>query len=212
MSVVAASFTEDHVVRLTGLTKGQLRAWDRRGFFAPHHAYEDRKVPYSRIHSFRDVVGLKAISTLLKKHRVSLPQLIVVANELSRRGFEHWADVTLYVIKGDVSFRERSGDKVEIIKSGQFAMLPVIDVISNVTEAAENIMQRSDEGIGKIVQNKHIMRNAPVIAGTRIPVATIQRYTKAGFSNAQIISEYPSITETDIKAAISFNQGLAKSA
>ena len=30
---IVRAFGEDHVVRLTGLSRGQLRAWDRSGFF-----------------------------------------------------------------------------------------------------------------------------------------------------------------------------------
>jgi uncharacterized protein (DUF433 family) len=41
-----------------------------------------------------------------------------------------------------------------------------------------------------------------VIAGTRIPVATIKRFAEDGYSVDQIRQEYPSLTEVDIKAAI----------
>src|SRR3546814_1019024 len=66
---IVRAFGEEHVSRLTGLSVGQLRAWDRRGFFSPHYAYEDRRSPYSRVYSFRDVVGLRAIAVLKQKHR-----------------------------------------------------------------------------------------------------------------------------------------------
>src|SRR3546814_1264985 len=34
---IVRAFGEEHVSRLTGLSVGQLRAWDRRGFFSPHY-------------------------------------------------------------------------------------------------------------------------------------------------------------------------------
>jgi len=101
-----AAFSEEHVVRLTGLTHGQLRAWDRAGFFQPRYAYEDRHVPYSRVYSFQDVVGLRTIAVLMKQYHVSLQKLRKVAEELIRRGYDHWADVRLYVLKGQVYFRQ----------------------------------------------------------------------------------------------------------
>ncbi|MGH7084563.1 MAG: DUF433 domain-containing protein [Stellaceae bacterium] len=36
-----------------------------------------------------------------------------------------------------------------------------------------------------------MLRNAPVVAGTRISTAAIKRYEDAGFTVAQIIEEYP---------------------
>ena len=212
MSTTISAFSEDHVVQLTGLTKRQLRAWDKRGFFAPHYAYEDRRAPYSRIYSFRDVVGLRTIAILLKDHHVSLSTLIAAASELDRRGYEHWADVTLHVINREVHFQKRGSEEVEGLKTGQFAMLPIIDVIDDVTTRLEALKHRSDKEIGRIERHRHVMRNAPVVAGTRITVATIQRYAEAGYSTEQILSEYPTLTERDIEAAISHREGLAQSA
>jgi uncharacterized protein (DUF433 family) len=40
-----------------------------------------------------------------------------------------------------------------------------------------------------------------VLAGTRIPVATVQRYLDAGYDTAAIIREYPSLTPADVEAA-----------
>jgi DNA-binding transcriptional MerR regulator len=69
-NTLIAAFSEEHVVRLTGLTHGQLRSWDRAGFFQPRYAYEDRHVPYSRVYSFQDVVGLRTIAVLMKEYKI----------------------------------------------------------------------------------------------------------------------------------------------
>jgi hypothetical protein len=65
-------FSDENVSRLTGPSKWQLRSWDRLGFFSPRFAYEDRFAPYSRIYSFKDVVGLRTIAVLMKDYHVSL--------------------------------------------------------------------------------------------------------------------------------------------
>ncbi len=93
-STLIAAFSEEHVVRLTGLTHGQLRSWDRAGFFQPRYAYEDRHVPNSRVYSFQDVVGLRTIAVLMKEYKISLQKLRKVAEELVKRGYDHWADVS----------------------------------------------------------------------------------------------------------------------
>ena len=60
--------------------------------------------------------------------------------------------------------------------------------------------------IGKVDRNRYIMRNVPVIAGTRIPTSAIFDLHQNGFSLAQIVAEYPRLTERDVKAAIQFEQ------
>src|SRR4030088_1439424 len=141
---VISAFSEDHVERLTGLSKGQLRSWDRAGFFAPHFAYEDRHAPYSRLYSFQDVVGLRTIAVLMKDYRISLQELRKVAQELIRRGHAHWAEVKLYGLKRQVHFRRPASEEIEGVWDGQLAMVHVIDVINDVEARVQDLHKRTD--------------------------------------------------------------------
>lgn len=79
------AFTADHVARLTGLSNRQLRYWDQTGFFAPTHLDEHHRRAFGRIYSFRDVVGLRAISILRKTHKIPLQELRRVGEWLRGR-------------------------------------------------------------------------------------------------------------------------------
>jgi uncharacterized protein (DUF433 family) len=212
MASVLQAFTEDHVIRLTGLSRSQLRAWDRIGFFKPDYAYEDRHQPYSRIYSFQDVVGLRTIAVLRQRYRISLQQLRKVAIELTARGFGHWAEIKLYVVNGQVHFRRPGSEDVEGVWDGQLAMVPVIDVIQDVEERVRDLRVRKSDQLGQIERHKFVVRNASVIAGTRIPTAAIRRFREAGYSVDQIIRQYPTLTKEDVDAAIAHEEGLARSA
>lgn len=209
---VLQAFTEDHVIRLTGLSRTQLRAWDRIGFFTPNYAYEDRHQPYSRIYSFQDVVGLRTIAVLRQQYRVSLQQLRKVAVELTERGFGHWAEIKLYVVKGQVHFRRPGSQQVEGVWDGQLAMVPVIEVIQDVEERVRDLRERKVDQRGQIERHKFVARNASVIAGTRIPTAAIRRFREAGYSTEEILRQYPTLTREDVDAAIEYEEGLAHSA
>jgi uncharacterized protein (DUF433 family) len=209
---VLQAFTEDHVIRLTGLSRSQLRAWDRIGFFKPDYAYEDRHQPYSRIYSFQDVVGLRTIAVLRQRYRISLQQLRRVATELTARGFGHWAEIKLYVVKGQVHFRRPGSQDVEGVWDGQLAMVPVIEVILDVEDRVRDLRKRKTDQLGHIERHKFVVRNASVIAGTRIPTAAIRRFREAGYSVDQIIRQYPTLTKEDVEAAIAHEERLARSA
>lgn len=209
---VIGAFSADQVVRLTSLSRGQLSYWDRTGFFSPQYASENTRDPYSRVYSFRDIVGLRTIAILRKEYHVSLPRLRKTAADLVAKGYESWAELELYLVKGEVHFRAPGTDHVEGVSSGQVAMLPIIDVINDVSERVEKLRKRSHDQIGKVEKHRFVARNATVVAGTRIPTATIRRYAEAGYSIEQILREYPTLTRKDVKAALSHEERLARSA
>jgi uncharacterized protein (DUF433 family) len=200
---VALAFSADQVARLTGLTLRQLGYWDRTGFFQPQHSENSSRSPYSRIYSFKDVVGLRTISILLGQHNVSLPHLREVAKELSQHSATPWADIQLKVWKGRVQFDEPDTGKTRGVVDRQYVLLPLVSVMEDVKKEAEKLRQRDKHTIGRVSRNRYVAHNAPVVAGTRIPVRAIKSFADAGYSVAQILAEYPTLTEADITTALS---------
>lgn len=196
---INAAFSEDHVLRLTGLTKRQLRYWHATGFFAPSAP----AAAFGRFYAFRDVVGLRTIATLLSTHKVTLQHLRKVAEKLSHMGDELWSRTTLYVIGRKVVFHEPGTKKPREVLSGQYILgIPLRQVRAEAKVAATALLTREPNDAGRITRARTIARHAPVFAGTRIPVAAITRFTEAGFTPAQIIAEYPDLTPADITAAL----------
>jgi DNA-binding transcriptional MerR regulator len=69
---VLLAFTVEQASRVTGVSERRIRYWDRTGVLSPSLARDtDRKHAYSRIYSFRDVVGLKTLGQL--RDQFSLP-------------------------------------------------------------------------------------------------------------------------------------------
>jgi uncharacterized protein (DUF433 family) len=82
-------------------------------------------------------------------------------------------------------------------------------VASQVRRAAESMKKRTKSQLGKVTRNRNIAQNTYVLKGTRIPTATVYRFHKAGYTNEQIISEFPRLTQQDIAAAIEHEERLA---
>lgn len=135
-----------------------------------------------------------------------------MAAELVRRGYEDWVGINLYVVKKKVHFQRPGSVDVEGIWDGQYAMLPIIDLISDIQGRVQELRRRHASQYGKVEKHKFVVRNSPVIAGTRIPTAAIRRFHEAGYSTDQILKEYPSLTPEDVQAALSYERGLARSA
>lgn len=206
-AAVVAAFTEDQTERLTGVSRRQLRYWDRTEFFTPSLACSDRRAPYSRLYSFRDLASLKVINALRNEANVSLPHLREVKEKLSHLGDGLWAKTTLYVLKRNVIFyNPEIGAREEVLSRQAVLEIPLRVVSGNVEDAVRALRQRDPDLIGKVERQRNIACNQPVIAGTRIPVRGIKTFANAGYSVEDIRKEYPTLTEDDIRAAIEYKE------
>jgi uncharacterized protein (DUF433 family) len=204
---VITAFSEANVERLTGLTSAQLRYWDKTGFFAPSYAEEDRRTQFSRIYSFKDLVGLRTLGLLRRQHNVSLQHLRQVAEKLSHLRDDHWTKTTLYVLNRRVIVHEPRSGRLREAVNGQYVLgISLKKIVADTKRDAERLLRRPDAKIGKVEQSRRVLRNAPVIAGTRIPTAATRRYKEAGFTVEQIIAEYPDLTRDDVEAALKYEE------
>lgn len=201
-----AAFTADHVCRLTGLSSRQLGYWDDTEFFCPTFLDEYKRRAFGRIYSFRDLVGLRTIAILRKRHKIPLQELRRVGSWLQQRHSEPWSSLRFALAGRKVVFFEpETGGVVEPKGHGQKLLDIALEPIANeMRGAAEQLRERTSEQVGRIARNRFVVHNAWVVAGTRIPTTAIWHYYKAGYSTDAIIAEYPRLTPADVDAAIQF--------
>jgi DNA-binding transcriptional MerR regulator len=203
MSTLLA-FSAEQVCKLTGLSMRQLSYWDRIGFFSPQYADENRRRAYSRIYSFRDVVGLRSLALLRNKHGVSLQELKKVGRWLKERYHDPWSTLKFYVSARRVYFKDpETGANVAGRPLGQvtFPFL-LTEVEQEVEAAARELQERRPTDVGEISHNRHVVDNRAVLSGTRIPTSAVWSLHQAGYDTDGIIKEYPLLTPEDVRAAI----------
>jgi uncharacterized protein (DUF433 family) len=204
--VVVAAFTEDQASRLTGVSLRQLRSWASEDFFVPGLAMRGEGEPSIRLYSFRDLVCLKIIGQLRNEVRVTLAHLREVKERLSHLGEDMWAKTTLYVLNRRIVFDNPETGIKEDAGNGQGVLqIPLRVVASDMRDAIAALRRRDAQSVGKI-DTKRTGRNNPVVAGTRIPIRTIRAFAEAGYTVDQIIAEYPSLTTSDVEAALAFKE------
>jgi uncharacterized protein (DUF433 family) len=198
-----SAFSEDQVERITGLSKERLRYWARTKFFVPSYVEENQRRPFSRFYSFKDIVALKTLEVLRVRNGVTLQHLRKVAEKLSDLSDSVWTDTVLFVVNREVNFFSPDDGKPESVLGGQRVLeVALRDIIHDTSAEIVDFTQRRGGTIGKIERNRSIAGNSWVIAGTRIPVASIRRLHEDGYSVQQIIEEYPDLTPDDVNAAI----------
>lgn len=204
------AFSADQVRKLTGLTVRQLRYWDHTEFFSPEHAPGYRSGSFTRIYSFRDVVGLSAIATLRNEHQFPLQKLRLVGAYLKRFHDTPWASLALYVSGREILFREpgQAEPYTSTSSPGQvaFSTIELQEVARNVHSRAERLRQRQEDQVGKVERRRYVVRNLPVLAGTRVPTSAIWNLHNARYTTEQILQEYPRLEPADVTAAIAFER------
>jgi uncharacterized protein (DUF433 family) len=199
---VIRTFGADQVQRITGLTRAQLNYWDETGFFQTEFAKDGRGDGYERVYSFKDVVSLRTLSVLRGTYKVSLPHLREVAEKLADYSQSPWAELKLLVVKRKVVFVDPRHGHAVGVTDGQYAMLPIIDVIEHVERASGALGKRGDTQIGKFEKHRNIAHNTLVISGTRVPVKSVLAFIQNGFSIERVLQEYPRLTKDDVLAVI----------
>lgn len=191
--------TRDQACRLTGLSKAQLRYWDATDFFHP------TVTSGTVLYSFRDIVGLRTISIL--RDNLSLQRLRDVGRWLRTHHRTPWSSLRLYYGEGEVYLSPPDGG-APVLASGQQALGEVylLEVAKDLQAVIRKMSSRASLDVGKIARRRNIVRNQPFFAGTRIPVAAVLEFKKAGYSDRSILVEYPRLRAADIAAAVKYDK------
>lgn len=205
-NAVISAFTEEQVERLTGITKRQLRWWDAHEFFVPAIAHVDRGKPYSRLYAFSDLLALKVLNALRNECKVPLKELKRVKKKLSHMGEAVWTKTTLYVHNKTVAFVNPETGVTEEVVSGQGVLQIALKVVAgNMKKAVEEMRERGPNNVGKIARERGLLNSMPVVAGTRIPIRSIKAFADSGYSEEDILKEYPTLKAEDIRAALKYS-------
>ena len=134
-----------------------------------------------------------------------LAELLKTKQRLAHLGDDLWARTTLYILGKRVVFDDPETGGRQEASSGQGVLQIPLRVVTGTMEGAVRAMrERKSALIGTIDRKRSVAQNQPVIAGTRIPVRSLQAFAKAGYSVAQINAQYPGITARDIEAALTY--------
>ena len=199
--VVLFAFSVDDVTRITGISKARLTRWDKLKFFSPEFADEDdRGNPYSRVYSFNDLVGLRTLAILTDKFRVALSELRAAHNILAHSGgVRPWSKIRLAVANRKIVTHDDQGRPCKVV-DGQYSFIEIDlpEIARDISSKADALRKRDSSKVGVIERYKFVARNAPVLAGTRIPVRAIDSFIDEGYSDDGIVAEYPTQTAFDV--------------
>jgi uncharacterized protein (DUF433 family) len=207
-----SAFSAEQASYLSGLSVRQIYHLDNAGVLTPTYVDENRRRPFSRIYSFRDIVALRTIAILRKNYGISMQQLRELGKWMARNYETPWASLRFYVAGRMLIFQEPDTRALISAKPlGQQVMpFAIEEVVRDVSTRAKRLRQRDQAEIGRIERRRSVAQNAYVVAGTRIPTAVIYEFHEAGYDTEGIIREYPRLNPADVEAAIAHEEGLRR--
>lgn len=128
------AFTSKQAIYLSGCTSHQLRYWDKVGLVKPSIQSSNGKPGIPKLYSFRDVVSLRVVKTLLD-NGMSIQRVRRAWEYLKRNGElgSHLSNIKL--VTDGLSIYSVEEDQVfDALKMGQLAFFETIDQVTRTVE------------------------------------------------------------------------------
>jgi DNA-binding transcriptional MerR regulator len=194
------AFTSKKVRALTNLTARQLQYWDERGFLSPSVSSRGGR-GRRRLYDFRDLVSLR-VAADLRENDISLQLIRKAVEHLRALDYSHPLSELRFWTHGGGLYFEEAGTVREGRRPGQTIAYFEVPLPEIVAELEKGITRLDERKHGEVERRRGVLGSKPVIAGTRIPVESIQRLHADGADEAEILELYPDLSWVDVQAAL----------
>ena len=124
------AFTSKQACYLSGCTSHQLRYWDKVGLVSPSIQSSHGKPGVPKLYSFRDIVSLKVIKTLLD-NGMSIQRVRRAWRYLTRNGdLQDELSKTKLISDGETIYTIEDKKVFDALKLGQLAFFETIDYVA----------------------------------------------------------------------------------
>lgn len=201
-------FSTEQALNAVGITRRRLQSWIERGIVSPAaEGANGRRVV--RLFTFRNLVELRAAIWLRQYLSLRLIEELVL--EVRQRGEDYpLAELTWAIVEHPGRKRavdvvvQRADGSWEMPRGGQVVLQGTLPLAKFADEVRSRVdaQARQRRRAGTIERRRGTLGSTPVFAGTRVPVATVQRLLDAGWSESRVLDNYPSLRPADIQAAL----------
>jgi uncharacterized protein (DUF433 family) len=111
------------------------------------------------------------------------------------------SELRFWSVDGKLYFAE-SGTVREARQPAQTIAEVMVPLPAIVNELERGIVRLDHRRHGEIERRRGVLGSKPLVAGTRIPVESVQRLRADGADEAEILRLYPDLTAADVRAAL----------
>jgi DNA-binding transcriptional MerR regulator len=195
------AFTDVQARRLAGVSMRRLRYWEQVGLVVP--SIKSKLSPHNtvRLYSFQDLLALLVVSELRTERDMSLQRIRRLVAHLRSRDYEApLRELRFATVGREIFFQHSDGTWEGDLRPDQIIFEQTIR-LEPLRSRIEGAARRSAHDSGQVVKRRGVHASAPVFAGTRIRVSTVQDYLRHGFAEEAILEAFPDLRPADVDEA-----------
>jgi DNA-binding transcriptional MerR regulator len=195
------AFTDAQARKLAGVSLRRLRYWEQVGLVVP--SIKQKLSPHNivRLYGFQDLLALLVVSELRTERDMSLQRIRRLVTHLRSRDYEApLRELRFATVGREIYFQHPDGTWEGDLRPDQIIFEQTIR-LEPLRSRIESAVRRSAQDSGQVVKRRGGHASAPVFAGTRIRVSTVQDYLRHGFETQAILEAFPDLRPADVDEA-----------
>jgi DNA-binding transcriptional MerR regulator len=195
------AFPDTQARRLAGVSIRRLRYWEEVGLVVPSIKRRLGEHNTVRLYSYQDLLALLVVSALRTERDMSLQKIRRVVTHLRSRGYQApLRELKFATVGREIYFQHPDGKWEGDLRPDQIVIVEVI-LLDPLRLRIDRAAARPAEEAGRVEKRRGVHASAPVFAGTRIRVATVQRYLQQGYQTEAILEAFPDLSMADVDEA-----------
>lgn len=195
------AFPDTRAARLAGVSVRRLRYWEESGLVVPSIKRNFSPRNTVRLYSYQDLLALLVVATLRTEREMSLQHIRRVVGHLRARGYQApLRELKFATLGREIYFQHPDGSWEGDLRPDQIVLFKTI-LLEPLRLRIDAAAKRPDDDIGRVIKQRGVHASAPVFAGTRIRVLTVQDYLRNGYGTQAILDAFPDLEAADIDEA-----------
>jgi DNA-binding transcriptional MerR regulator len=195
------AFPDIRAARLAGVSVRRLRYWEESGLVVPSIKRNFSPRNTVRLYSYQDLLALLVVATLRTERGMSLQHIRRVVAHLRSRGYQApLRELRFATLGGEVYFQHPDGSWEGDLRPDQIILVKTI-LLEPLRLRIDAAAQRTTDDIGRVTKRRGVHASAPIFAGTRIRLSTVQDYLRQGYGTQDILGAFPDLEPADIDEA-----------
>jgi DNA-binding transcriptional MerR regulator len=195
------AFPDARARQLAGVSLRRLRYWEETGLVVPSVRRQLSPKNTVRLYSFADLLSLLVVAELRTERGMSLQHIRRVVEHLRSQGYEApLRELRFATLGQEIYFQHSDGSWEGDLRPDQLVLEKVLHLDplrARIIRAAERQVSEA----GQVTKKRGVHASAPVFAGTRIRVSTVQDYLRHGYDTDAILTAFPDLKAADVAEA-----------
>jgi DNA-binding transcriptional MerR regulator len=195
------AFPDTRAARLARVSTRRLRYWEETDLVAPSIKRQLSPRNTVRLYSFQDLLSLLVVAELRTERDMSLQHIRRVVQHLRSRGYEApLRELKFATVGHQLYFQHPDGSWEGDVRPDQIVLEKTLH-LEPLRARIERAVKRPATDAGRVVTKRGVHASAPVFAGTRIRVSTVQDYLQHGYETNAILEAFPDLKAADVDKA-----------